>query len=449
MVDRLRGFERVPVWVWAGLMAAAALVVRFPLITAEHRVTPGGDSASYMAIAQAITREGYFGGGYRTPGYPLFILAVDHLIPGGRVDNVVVAQHLLAVAFVFVVVLVGARWFDRWTGVVTGAVLAVTPVMPYLEHALLSDFVFALVVFAYALVLGRVLLSEQRLPWRLLVALGALAACAAYMRPSGQALLLAVPVATLVMTRRVRRTAEFTLIATAAFALLVSPWIVRNAVRFDQASMSTVTGDTLFVRAFEVDRMKIPTDRPTGVLAAAVQRADPELRLVTAVTRALQEQGLSSQQTLEAQQSLAQTAIWRDPLTYAWGTVEQMSALRVDPREVDVGSDVGPHLPDPPAFTAEVWEATEPLSTVWWVLSLGTFGGLLVLLARRPETRTVGIALLVTWLVLALGTAMGRGALTRYTLEFAPVAVLLASYGAVTVMRVFVRGALASRSGGA
>ena len=74
------------------------------------------------------------------------------------------------------------------------------PAGPYLEYAILSDFIFSVVLFAVAVVLGRVLLDT---PPRLrgLIAVGALCAVAAYMRPSGQFLVLAPLLATPLVTK--------------------------------------------------------------------------------------------------------------------------------------------------------------------------------------------------------------------------------------------------------
>ena len=452
MAERLRAFTsgitRVSIWTWAALLGVVALGIRLPLILADHAVTPGGDSQGYLLIADSVAAGEGFDGAYRTPGYPLFILFVDFLLPGGRIANIVIVQHAMAVAFVVLVVLLAARWFDVATALIAGTVLAATPVLPYLEHAVLSDFVFSLVVFAFGAMLGKAL-SREHASIRTLAGLGALAAAAAYLRPSGQALILAVAIGALLATWRIKPTLRATLVAAAAFAICVSPWIARNAISFGEASMSTVTGDTLFVRAFEVDGLDIPTDRPTGQLAADVAASRGELRLVTAVTLAFQEAGLTRQQTLEAQQSLATTAISRHPFTYAVGTLEEMGRLRIDPRDVNIGSDVGPHLPAPPSPTKEIWDVSNFFSGIWWALSLGMFAGLLVLVAPRRESRMIGIGLTATWFALALGTALGRGALTRYALELAPVAVLLGSYGAVVIGRAIVDavGSVSPRSG--
>ncbi len=452
MSDRLRGPARricaalasVPVASWSALLGILALGVRLPLILGEHGVTPGGDSAGYLSAATSIASGDGFGGDlYRTPGYPVMIVVLDALLPGGRVANVVIFQHALAAVLVAVIVVLAARWFGRPTALLAASILALSPALPYLEHAVLTDFLYAIVVFAFAARLGHVFLRE-RPSLAALVSVGALAAAATYLRPSGQALILAVIPMALYATRSVRATVRAGAIVIAVFALLVAPWIVRNWAQFDRPTMSVVTGDTLFVRAFEVDELPIPTDRVSGQLAADLAATRGEVRMVTAVTLGLQEAGLTRLQTLDAQQSLAQDAILRHPFRYAVGTIEEIGKLRVDPRDANTGTDVGPHVPDPRALTQAVWDASSALSFAWWTLSLGTFAGLLVFVAPRGETRVLGAALVFTWLVLALAIAAGRGALVRYGLELAPIAIVLGSYGAVSVGRAI--GNLSARA---
>jgi len=430
-----RELAGLPTVAAASALAVLGLAVRLPLILDQHAATPGGDSAAYLAIASSLA-EGTAvpDRAYRTPGYPLIIVAIDALLPGGRIDNVVIAQHVLAVVFVAVVVVLVARWFDKATGILAGAMLALSPALPYLEHAVLSDFMFAIVAFAFAARLGRVVMRDRpSLP--ALASVGAIAAAAAYIRPSGQALLLAVIPAAFCATRQVRATLRASAVVAAVFALLVAPWVIRNAVKFDRPSMSVVVGDTLFVRAFEVDGLAIPTDRRSGQVVAELAAKRGDVRMVTAVTVGLQEAGLTRLQALEAQQSLAQEAIWNNPWKFAVGTVEQIDRLRVDPREADLGSDIGTHIPQVPRLTATVWDASNALSFVWWTLSLGTFAGLLVFVSRRRETRVVGAAFVFTWLAVAAATAAGRGALVRYELEIAPIAFVLGAFGAVFVVR--------------
>ena len=120
-------------------------------------------------------------------------------------------------------------------------------------------------------------------------------------------------------------------------------------------------------------------------------------------------------------------------MEYTVGTVREVGDLRLDVREVDIGSDVGPHLPNPPEYTKSIWDFAGTLGGVWWILSLHMFAGLLVLVAPERRARVIGTAMVAVWLAVALGTALGRGALTRYALELAPLSLVLGSYGAVLV----------------
>jgi hypothetical protein len=453
MADALRSWlagrplAAVPTVAWAVLLGLIALAIRLPLILANHAITPGGDSQWYVEIAHSVAAgDGLGNQAYRTPGYPLLLLAWDWMLPGSLVDNAVVVQHVLGALLVTGAVLLTASWLGRPAALLAGAVLAVTPALPYLEHATLSDFPFALLAFAFAAALGRSFASGPP-SIRNLMGVGALAAAAMYVRPVGQVLIVAVVLTTAYCTRSLRETVRATAVVALVAGLLVSPWILRNALEFGTVSMTTATGDTLFVRAFEVDKLPIPTDRPVGRLVVEVAASRGEERLVSAVTRALREHaGLGPAEALEAQESLARTAIWRNPWKYTVGTVEQIERLRTDPRDANIGTDVGPHIPSPPELNETIWDASDLLTRAWWTLSLGTVAGLLVLLAPRRRSRVFGAAMVATWLAVAAGTALGRGALTRYALELAPIAIVLGSFGAVAVVGAL--WAMAARGAG-
>jgi hypothetical protein len=111
-----------------------------------------------------------------------------------------------------------------------------------------------------------------------------------------------------------------------------------------------------------------------------------------------------------------------------------MWRLRLNPGKVNVHTDVGPSLPNPPEPSKAVWSAVKPLARAWWILSVGTLAGLLVLVTGDVRRRRAGVCFVLAWLAVAVVTAAGRGALVRYQLQLAPIAALIGSAGATIVV---------------
>jgi hypothetical protein len=434
--ERLRGLDARRAALLLGLLA---LALRLPFLFGHHEATPGGDSAGYLRLAAGLVAgQGFQDDGYRTPGYPLVLAALDPL-PGRREDAVVAIQHVLGAVLVAAIVLVAWRFFGRAPAVVAGAMAAATPALVYIEHAILTDFAFAVAILAGAVALAHAVERPGRL--RPLILTGVLFGIATLIRPVGQFLLLAAPLALAYGWRAPRAVFRGSVAVGLSMLVVVAPWIIRNAVVIHRPTVSVMSGDTLFVRAFEVDRLPIPTDSETGRLAIEAVRRQPGTRPVAAVAAALARRGDSRLETLDAERTLATTAIRRHLLTYLRGTVRETSRLTLDSRLVGraqnaPGNDafLRSSIPGPSPLSTRVstvvWDATDPLAGLWWLLSLHGFAGVLVLVLGGPRARRAAMALIAVWLAVAVGTAMGRGALTRYAIELAPLTWILGSAGA-------------------
>jgi hypothetical protein len=435
---------------WAFLLGLLALLLRLPFVFGRHEATPGGDSAGYLRLAQDIVEGRGFGDGYRTPAYPLLIAALEPL-PGRPEDAVVAIQHLLGTVLVAAIVVVAWRFFGRVAALIAGAMAAATPALVYVEHAILTDFAFAILLLAAAVALARALEDTERL--RPLIVTGAIFGVAALVRPVGQFLLLAPPLALAYRVRAPRAVLRGSAVVALTMLVVVAPWVIRNAIAIDRPVISAMGGDTLFVRAFEVDLLPIPTDGETGRLAAAAVRDHRETRPLAAVEYELRRRGYSRLEILDEERALAGTAIGRAPLTYLRGTLRQLSRMPLDSRIVGqayaTGNDTFLRTPTPGPSPLPVrgstttWDATRPLAGLWWVLSLHGFAGVLVLLLGDPRARRAGMALIAVWIAVALGTAVGRGHLTRYAIELAPITWILGSAG-VACLGVAVRDAYRS-----
>src|SRR3954452_5091426 len=156
---------------WALLLGTVALVVRLPLILGHHATYPGPDSPFYLSLGDDLLQGRGFAqaGQFYTPGYPT-VLAGLQLLPGRTEDAAAVFQHLLGVAVVVALVLLGWRWFGRAPALAAGGIAALASLLPASEHALLPDFLVGFFTLAGAMLLAEAV--TRRAPLLLVAAAG-------------------------------------------------------------------------------------------------------------------------------------------------------------------------------------------------------------------------------------------------------------------------------------
>jgi len=199
---------------------------------------PEADAADYLRLAQGLRA----GGGYadatgrptafRPPLYPLFLA-----VTGPNVRVAAVLQSVLGAANCLLTVALAARWLAGPAPWLAGLLLAVDPVQAAAPSLLLSE-----VLYQTLFLLSLLALDPGRTPRR------ALASGLA----SGLSLLArtaAAPVMAVLMLAWIRRETP-RLKAAALFlagaALVVTPWLVRNAVALGAPVLSTQSGITLY-----------------------------------------------------------------------------------------------------------------------------------------------------------------------------------------------------------
>ena len=254
------------------ILGTAALLVRLPVIGGPD--DPTGDTFVYLSFADDLWEGRGFDRAeqFYTPGYPALMAAVRPL-PGSTEVTLAVLQHLLGAAVVAVIVLATWRWFGRVAAWSAGLLAAFTPLLVISEHFVLPDFVFGVLVLAGALLLAEAC-TRAPPPLALLALSGVTFGLAAWIKPAGQFLLVAPPLALLFATRSVRPALRGSAVVLLAMVLTVSPWLYRNLAEYDSPLMSNQGGLTLFNRAFEVDRLPFPEDSEYAGLARRVRAED-------------------------------------------------------------------------------------------------------------------------------------------------------------------------------
>jgi 4-amino-4-deoxy-L-arabinose transferase-like glycosyltransferase len=450
---------------WIALVGGAALLVRLPLLSANAGVTPGDGPVYFQLAHSLLDGNGLEGNDYRTPGYPVAILPAllaDRVLGHGEAELVLAGQNLLGILLALAVLLVGARHFGWRVGVPAGLLAAIAPVLLPIERMTYPDLLYACGLFAGAALLaeGAVRGGDRR--W--LAASGVAFGLSAYVKPAAQPMLIVPLLALLLSTRGARRAWIGGAVAAAAMLVTIGPWLIHNALD-GRVGMNQQGGLTLFHRAFDDDGLAIPTDVPYGKAMRRVQERGPSVahhRYWSRVWTELDGLRLTQDEAFAAMGRAARTAIRRHPGSYAVRTADDVRQTVGDlgatsPGDFE-GFDYHAYLHHqlraarvgvpPDAISWGLVQVGLVLGVAWLVVTLYGASALALPFAADERVRAAGCAFLVTWLVAAVTTALGHGALWRYSAALAPLAWLAGSAGAWLVWPELARraGSLRRRS---
>lgn len=424
----------------AGVLAAVALVARLPLLIGRKQVGENFDAGDYLLVADRIWRGDPFEAGLvpRTPGYAMLITPAIRL-PFDDMPSIVTLQHLLGLLLVATIVLAAWRLFGGATAIGAGVLAAASPLMIVVEDDVLPDMAFAAILLAVATATGVLAPTAHPRPWAF-PALGGLIGAAALIKPVGQVLVLAVPVALLMARHPWRVVGRRSALTVVAAALVISPWVMHNAIEDGRPVLSQQDGLTLFNRVFEVDKRPLPDSSGDDRLVRAVARQSaraqfpPENRLHSALFQELMRRGYTNNEAIAFERRYAREAIEGYPVGYAARTVAELPRTVVDVGRVPEERERPGDRADAPlaeAVAAPLWWLGERLSEVWVLATL--FGALILItpFAGSRERRAAAAAYLAVWLLVALGTAASNGGAVRYSADLAPLTWILGTYGLV------------------
>jgi 4-amino-4-deoxy-L-arabinose transferase-like glycosyltransferase len=431
-------------------------LMRWPFM--HGRVTPEleGDTIGYFGIADRMADGHLFAasGSARGPGYPVFVVLTD-LFGGAREVNLVSVQHVLGLLVAGGVLLWAWQAIDRPTAILSGALLALSPIMFIVEDEALPDFLLGALLLVFAISLA---VASLRPPsptrWRWLAAAGVVLGFAALTKPIAQAALLAPPITLAFAAWPRYDLARGSLIILAAFAVVVSPFVMHSLIRFGEPSLTQQSGVTLFVREFEIGGRPIPTDTRDGqIVDAAIQgtaQAGVQQRTYVTGLQALERvRGIDSRAATRRERALAMHAIAQHPFAYAWQTIrlsdrflyEMLGSARL----------AEPHLPragaNDTSAAHSIWSVGEWLTNRWWALSMHGIVLLFALTLGPRRRRTACAALISTGALVALATAALHGGLPRYSWALAPLTYTAGFAGIVIAARAIWHGAHDVRRG--
>jgi 4-amino-4-deoxy-L-arabinose transferase-like glycosyltransferase len=257
-----------------GLILLVAGVLRLLWIACVHPDPVDGrfdDTAVYRLSAHYLAAgDGYLNPFTGTPtanwppGYPVFLAAVFKA-SGEGVHQTYVANIIVALATIVVVYAIGVLLFDRRTALVAAAALAVWPGQIYFASLTLSEIFFTF-LFTLGVLVVVAVPKVRAARGAMVLALGVVLAAAMLTR--GQALvLLPVAVATWRLAgMRWRAAIGWGMLAAAAMAVILTPWVVRNEHQLGSpVIIATNVGPNLWIGHHDGATGRMQIDEPIPV----------------------------------------------------------------------------------------------------------------------------------------------------------------------------------------
>lgn len=225
-----------------------ALLLRGALFIATQGVDRPhfrGDAWEYDLLARNILNSGSFSlnpGGppdaRRTPLYPLFI-ALSYFLFGQNASVAVIFQILLSSLSVVFMFLIGEKLLDEKIAFIAALLFAADPLHLFLSQVLLTE-----TLFTFLLLLATYFAIERGKPGYLLS--GAFLGLSALTRPVALYLIPLYLLFFLFEREPLKNRIRGSLLALLAFAITLSPWLLRNYRHFGRFSLSSLTGYNLY-----------------------------------------------------------------------------------------------------------------------------------------------------------------------------------------------------------
>jgi len=235
------------------LIAGLALVVRVAYVAVTRTDIGFGDAFVYWIDAQHLAD----GQGFRHPfnGMPtaehpplhVLLLAGFDLLGINGYQHQKLGLCVIGTGTVVLIALLARAYAGERAGLLAGGIAAVYPNLVMADGTLLSETLYLAFVVAALIAATR---FADRPSGRGLAVIGALVGLAALTRAEALALvpLLLLPLAWLYGTRWRGRLA-LAACGVAAFAIVLTPWTVRNLQRFEEPVLVSNNGNAVFVGA--------------------------------------------------------------------------------------------------------------------------------------------------------------------------------------------------------
>jgi 4-amino-4-deoxy-L-arabinose transferase-like glycosyltransferase len=315
-----------------GLILLVGLGARLFLILHAPTFTAYIDSLDYFYPGYRLAQDGQFELlAKRAPLYALFLGGTIATL-GPSLEPAASVQHLLGLASVVLVYALGALAFGRPTGLLAALGVALNGALLLTEHSIASEALYTPLLLASLLL---VLLGVRTGRWPLFLLAGLSLGLTALTRPVGQALLPLVLGALLLQRRAWRQRLATAGLLGFGFLLVVTPWIVRNALVNEVSATAGGLGDALYARVRRHDASFTFQDRgtpPAAPEAAALRKRVFQLaqqhKFGPEVRRALEKEfQLTPTQSDHLLREAALQVIRQEPARYLRGTASMFTYL--------------------------------------------------------------------------------------------------------------------------
>lgn len=238
------------VWCCLIVVLLVATVLRVQVWYADpFSYEPKEDSLQYHMLAQNLVEHGtmsleseppYSPSARRVPGYPLFLASVYSLV-GPSVNVVKLVQILFGLATCAFVFLIASRALQsNGLGIIVAAAVALSPPLIGCCNRLMPEALFAVLLLVSTYATYR-WVDSARPAWS--VVCGLLWGWLTLVKPEAALLPVAVVPATLFVARSRKAVAIQSLLAVAAMAAIVTPWLYRNYTLLGRLAMISGSGD--------------------------------------------------------------------------------------------------------------------------------------------------------------------------------------------------------------
>jgi 4-amino-4-deoxy-L-arabinose transferase-like glycosyltransferase len=444
-----------------------AFLYRVPVILtgdSQSHYLPGYDLAFGNSFEPELRRP---------PGYALFA-AGTILALGEELRSLIFVQQLLGVGAALLTYLLGRLTFGRTAGLVAGLLVALDGALILSGQSVMTETLFTALFLA---ALAALLLAARSGGWAWALAAGLLLGAAALTRPVAQALVVLVPLAFLLHTRRLRPVVMGTVLVAIGFGLVMLPWMARNYAEHGTPTAAGGLGRSLIARTIKYDDGYFDAARPApdDPSASSGQALKAQARQFIRGKRntirnsrsvrstqsgLMQAFNLSQAESDRLMREVAQEAIAERPVYYLTGSLQMAWQIVLGKEKEDTYSDRWElrrdkdwaeqweervdHLLTPTSFAEqESADTAEWLTEIFQPTSLGpvlpVLAGLGLLLAV-VGARWALVAGLAGLLLLLLSAALD-GPVPRYRYPLDPLIVLFAAGALVLAGRYVVAAA--------
>lgn len=213
------------------------------------------DSHGYVQIAENLrtghgfswdTQEPFKPNAFRTPGYPLFLLA--HKLVFGSYESAIITQSFLVAAIALMMYRIAGRLRRPGSGIVAAGIFLFMPFSIMVSLRFLTQPLFTFVLLLA--VCHWIKFLDMRTV-RNLIAAGILIGVAALVRPIAVYGYLPFVISLVIAQYRLhlfswKKTLGFCLLFMGLFFLTISPWLIRNHRTFSVLGLSSITPYQLY-----------------------------------------------------------------------------------------------------------------------------------------------------------------------------------------------------------